>query len=120
MIIEISVAVIAGAFLLLSVFLVISLLNTNKTVKALQKDIHHLSNETVKLVENTDEFVTDVKRKSQAMNFLFRPFMNRERAHREERSHSKAEDTVAAAIDWVVTGVDLLNQIKGYLKDHGK
>src|SRR5579872_1285399 len=113
MIVEISIAVIAGAFLILSVFLIISLLSANKAMKAMQKDVHHLSTETIKLMQNTDEFVTDVKRKSAALNFLFRPLWNRERAHREEKGHSETEQTFAAAIAWVTDGVNLFNQIKG-------
>lgn len=78
MIIEISIAFIAVAFVVLVFFLVrmiiaarISLEQANRTLAAIQSEMHGLSLETTRLIQNTNVITADVQTKMKSLDSLF-------------------------------------------------
>lgn len=117
MAIEISVIAIAIAAVILVVFLVLTLIQTKKTLKSTKNDLHRVSREAICLMEKIEELTSDIKSKSEALNFAFKPLktLNKHRSHHREHDES---DTVEQVIDWISTSLVLYNKIKSAVKDH--
>ena len=123
MAIVISVIVMAVAVVVLVVFLVMTLIQTRKTLKSTKSDLHRVSAEAVSLMNKIEELTSDIKSKSESLNFAFKPLksLSKERSHREQHhSHGGPEETVAEVIDWVATSLVLYNKIKSAVKNHEK
>lgn len=115
MVIEISVAIIAAAVVVLVVFLVMALLQTKKTLEVTKRDVHHVSIEAVEMMRKIDLLTSDIKSKADSLNFVFRPLkaLNKERSHKEQ-------DALSEVIEWVTIGLVLFNKIKTAVKHHEK
>ncbi|MBP1988973.1 DUF948 domain-containing protein [Paenibacillus eucommiae] len=90
MIIEWSVAVIALAFVVLVVYLIITLRslsamiqNTSQTLSNVEKQVGALTTDTSELLQHTKEIVVDVQGKLQAMNSAFASFKQSGEAAKE-------------------------------------
>ncbi|WP_202078525.1 DUF948 domain-containing protein [Caldalkalibacillus salinus] len=76
--IEISVAVIAGAFILLVIYVIATLRSVRRSLHHLDKSIIHMqqqvdqvSKETTELMKNSNRLAVDLQRKSKTMDTLF-------------------------------------------------
>jgi hypothetical protein len=116
MIVEISVGVIALAFVVLVVFLVIAIVNATKSLKLIQKNLEHISPDVKALIHNTKELSADIKMKSESLNLIFRPLhaLSYPEGHRETK-HTKGRDKAAELVDCALLGVALYQKIKGTL-----
>ncbi len=124
MIIEISVAVAAGAFLLLAIFAVMGIMTSRKTLKEVsrtlhsaKKDLDELSVESLKLIKNLNDTTVDVKKKLHALDFVFKPLG--EMGEKRE-DHKKSHDITSEIMECVAAGMLIYNKIKGAIKAYGK
>lgn len=120
MIIEISVAVISLAFLLLVIFLVKTLLTTNATLKQtktaishMQKEVVDLSHESQKLLRTVNSLTSDIKEKTDSLDFIFRPLSQMSHPHREKKTHHDPAEKVEDIVEWIVSGISLYKKLKG-------
>jgi uncharacterized protein YoxC len=119
MIIEISVGIIAVAFLGLVIFLIKVLLTANSTLRQsrltmmhVQKEVQDLSEESQKLLKTVNGLTSDIKEKSASLNFLFRPMTNLSKESRHKAKHHEEEhDTVIDIVDWVSSGIFLYKKL---------
>jgi len=114
--IETSISIIALAVVVLVIFLVATLLKTKETLESTRKDLHHLSTEAIQLMQKLDELTSDVKSKSESLNFLFRPLKGLGKEPHRKESH----DTVNEVLSLVTVGLHLFEKIKTAVKHHGK
>lgn len=117
MIVEISVGIIAIAFVVLVVFLVITLKRLRKVMKKTERvlsDVHQtlnaLSNPSIELVQNTNRLIIDVKKKSEGLDFLFRPLYSL------KKSEGHTADKIGDIAQFVAEGIQLFNKIKKEMK----
>ncbi|ULL13754.1 DUF948 domain-containing protein [Paenibacillus sp. H1-7] len=111
MIIEISVAVIALAFVVLVAFLIVTLRSmsallgqTNNTIRELQYDLKDLSKQATDLLQHTNEVTVDVLHKLQSLEPTFDSVKQVGEAVEEITSSVKqASTTVAHTIKTKVT-----------------
>jgi uncharacterized protein YoxC len=94
MVIEICVAVIAVAFVALVVFLIMTLCNLIKTLK------------------NVNELTTDIKKKSESLNFLFRPLFKMNKERKEENKNDNYEKA-SIMMNYMAEGILLFKKLKG-------
>jgi uncharacterized protein YoxC len=83
MIIEISVAVIAIAFVVLVIYLIllskairVTLHQVNQTLVGVRQELEGINGQAQKVLEHTNEISFDLKRKSEALNPLFNALAN--------------------------------------------
>lgn len=117
MIIDISIGIIAIAFVILVVFLVMTLIRLRKVLKKTDRvlsDVHQtlntLSVPSSELIQNSNRFVLDLKRKSEGLDVLFRPLY----ALKKSESHSGGKFSDIAI--FVTEGIHLFNKIKKEMK----
>jgi|GEM_PF-4305685 len=127
MIIEISVACIAGAFIVLVVFSVICIVKFYKTTSEINKLLHstkknmdELASESVKLIKNVDETTSDVKKKLHALDVFFRPFSAAKHEMEAKSKKNKDYDLASELIEGLSAGMILYNKIKGGIKEYVK
>ncbi len=113
--IETSISIIAVAFVVLVGFLIATLIKLQKTLDSSQKDFHHLSHEATHLMEKVEDLTSDLKSKSEALNFVFRPLKSFESRH-----HKETHDTVKELLGLVTIGLSLFDKIKAAVKHHGQ
>lgn len=109
MIIEISVAVAAGAFLVLAVFGVLALIQTRKTLKKLEKVSEHSAHLTAHL----NELTLDIKKKTEALDPLFRPFYGLKKERSEEDVPDSKIDRIAELVACLAKTVVIIHKFKG-------
>jgi uncharacterized protein YoxC len=119
MIIEISVAVIAGAFAILSVFLIVAVVKAQKTLKEVNRVLHttkkemeEMSVEGIKLMKNLNETTVDVKKKLHALDILFHPLASM-KDEMENAKQSKHKDLATEIAECLAAGFTLYSKIKG-------
>ncbi len=117
---EIIVGAIAGAFIVLVVFAVIALQNVSKTLKRADRTlaeahraIEALSKPGEELLHNTNKLLADVRKKSEAVDFLFRPLYGMKRERHEAKNRY---EKVSEVMEFVAEGVRLFSAIKDDLK----
>lgn len=132
MIIEISVGAIALAFVILVIYLILTLRQSCKTltktqhlISEVQKDIKAISVPSVELVGHINELTKDIQRKSKALDALVRPFLaikqeHAETSHHHDKKSSNTFDKIAEIMEYLTYGIVLFNQIKEGVKRHGK
>lgn len=120
---EIIMGVIALAFVILVVFAILALQASRKTKKKvdrvlmeLQKTLEIVSDDGLELIHNTNKLTLDLKKKSEALDVLFRPFYSK-----KEKSHEReGSENVSEMIDCVVDGVRLFKKIKERIENYVK
>jgi uncharacterized protein YoxC len=108
MIFDISIAVIAASVAVLVIFLSVTLVKTQKTLISTKKDLHHLTNETIQLIQKLDALTADIQSKSDSLNFVFRPLKALGKEHHKDHK----SDTVHDIANWVGTSLVLFDKIK--------
>ncbi len=114
MLTEASIAIASLAFVVLVVFLIITLLHMRRTLRSIRKDLHHVSIEAVRLMHKIDGLTSDIKTKSESLNFVFRPLQALNKPRKE------ASDTAAEVVDWLTVSLVLFEKIKAAVKHHAK
>lgn len=112
--IEMSVSIIAVSFVVLVGFLIATLLKLQKSLDSSRKDFHHLSHEATHLMEKMEALTTDLKSKSESLNFMFRPLKSIGKEHKE------SNETVREVIDLVSVSLVLFDKIKSAVKHYDK
>ena len=127
MIIDISVACIAGGFLILVVFLIVGIVKFYKTNQEINKLLHstrkhmdELGAESLKLIKNVDETTVDVKKKLHALDVIFKPLYAAKQEMEHKGKKSKEYDLAAEIIEGLSAGMILFNKIKGGIREYGK
>lgn len=114
MVTDISVAIIAIAFVVLVVFLVITLVQTRKTLQSTRKDLHHVSTEAVQLMQKLEALTSDLKSKSESLNFVFRPLKSVNKSQKHDL------DTEEQIVGWIALSVCLFEKIRAAVKHYAK
>lgn len=122
--IQVSLLIIAIAFVALVSVLVVTLLKVKKALYILQGDLHDLSIETTALVAKLNELATDLNQKSQSLNFLIKPlkFFNKMSLLKNETNAEEAspiKETVSQLMEWITTSLILVKKTKEFIK-HAK
>lgn len=99
MIVEISVAIIAGMLSLLVLFLVAWHIKIYLVIKGIQRTLHLAPKKVSKNPPQEERTVREEEKKVDPYS---------------------GEETLADALDWAVSSIGLIHQIKGYLRYHGK
>lgn len=127
MVIDISVAFIAAAFVALVIFLIIALVKSQKTLKEMnkilsssKKDIDEISIESTKLIKNLNETIVDIKKKLHALDCLFKPLSETKGEIEGESKKVKNYDLVSDVAECLAAGLVLYNKIKGGIKGYVK
>ena len=116
MILEISVALIALTLLVWMTLFSVFLLKTRKTLESTRKDVHNVSIEAIDLMHKLDALVTDIKSKTDSLDFVFRPL----KSIGKGKHRSEASETVSEIVEWVGTSLALFNKIKNAVKHREK
>jgi uncharacterized protein YoxC len=114
MITEASIIIIALAFAVLTVFLVITLRQARKTLESTRKDLHHVSTEAIQMMKKIEELTSDIKSKSESLNFVFRPLKSLNKPKNEET------ETATEVMSWVTLSLILFEKIRAAAKHHAK
>lgn len=114
MVIDISVIIIAVAFVVLVAFLTVTLMQTRKTLESVRRDLHHVSKEAVELMMRLDALTSDVQSKSESLNFVFRPLKEINKSQRE------CSNTASEVATWVTLSVILFEKIRAAVSHHAK
>ena len=116
MIIEVCIAVSTIAFVVLVIFLVMTLRSscatlkkTKHTLTKVEGELKEISSESVTLLKNVNDLTVDIKEKSEALNFLFAPLLklSHGKSHR-----TNAYEKLTEVINYVADAVILLKKIK--------
>jgi uncharacterized protein YoxC len=111
---DLSIAVISITFVVLVTFLVITLIQTRKTLESIRKDLHNVSNEAVQLMHKLDALTADIKSKSESLNFVFRPLKSINKAQKQDL------DTEEQVVGWIALSLCLFEKIKTAVKHYAK
>jgi len=120
MVMELIVGSIGLAFVILVVFLIITLQKLRKlmnkadrTLTDINSILSVITEPGIEMISNANKLVADVKKKSESLDFLFRPLY----ALKKEKSESKNGcDKISELIDCVADGVRLFSKIKNEIK----
>jgi hypothetical protein len=115
MVIEISIALIAFALLVGMTCAVIILLKTHKTLHSAKNDLHKVSTEALDLMKKLDLLITDIKSKTDSLDFVFHPLKTIAKG-----KYRGGSDTVSEIVEWASTSLSLFNKIKHAVKHRGK
>lgn len=115
MIFEIIAGVAALAFVILVIFLLLTLRDTRRTLKKTDRilnDVHKVldavSEPAEHLVQSLNKLTLDLKKKSDGLDVLFRPLYGM----RKEGHEGKEESTVADVMECVGGAIRLFQKIK--------
>ncbi|MFI5334498.1 MAG: DUF948 domain-containing protein [Chlamydiales bacterium] len=119
---EISIAIMAGAFVVLVAFLILGILSSRKTMKELnrtlhaaKKDLDELTHESLKLVKNLNDLTNDAKRKMHALDFFFKPL-----SHVNEESGEQENGVASDLVEGLTASFVAFNKIKRVISEYGK
>src|SRR5271156_2062652 len=94
MVIDISVACISGAFIILVIFLIVGIVKFNRTSKEInkllhttKKDLDELTVESIKLIGNLNQTTEDVKKKLHILDIFFKPFAAKQETESRAKKH---------------------------------
>ncbi len=115
MIMEIIVGAIALAFVVLVVFLILTLQDTRKTLKKTDRiltDIHKtlegIAEPSAHLIHSIDKLTLDIKKKAEGLDVLFHPLY----AMKEGSGHKKGSDKLSEIVECVADGIRLFQKVK--------
>jgi len=114
---ELIVGIIAAAFVALAVFAIITLQNLSKTLKKADRtltEVHKiLDGPAMELVQNSNKLIADLKKKSEALDLLFRPLY----VFKKERPEpNNRYEKVSEVVEFVAEGVRIFKMIKDEIK----
>lgn len=116
----IIIGVIGLAFIVLVIFLVMTLQRLRRVLKTsdrVLKQVHYLlhniSEPSEELIENCNKLVMDVKKKSDGLDVIFRPLYN---IKKERHETHKGYDKIGQILECVAEGVELFGKIKKEMK----
>ncbi len=120
MVMEIIVGVVGLAFILLVIFLIMTLQRLRRVMKKTDRLltethrlVHTLSEPSAELLHNTNKLVVDIKKKSEGLDVLFRPLYN---LKKEKTEGHKGYEKIAELLECAVEGVRLFNKIRNEMK----
>lgn len=145
MFIEICLAIIAGALVLLIIFLARLSSGLQQTMRLIQSDAHAVSIEATQLLIRVNEFIStdlrqasqetqlllsklsdltsDIDQKSHSLNALFKPLQFLQAKFRpdpQQRGTTPQHKTAPQIIRWIASSVILLKSTKEFIKGHAK
>ena len=117
---DIIIGVIGIAFILLVIFLIMTLQRLRRVMKTADRILtkadhllHNISEPSVELIQNSNKLVMDVKKKSEALDVVFRPLYGLKKERPEEHTGYKK---ISELLEYVVEGIQLFNKIKKEMK----
>lgn len=127
MIVDISVAVIAVAFVVLVIFLIIGIVKSQKTLKEVnrllhssKKELDEISVESLKLIKNLNDTTVDLKKKLHALDCLFKPLTEAKDRMEDDGKKVKNHDLATDIMECVGSGLVLYNKIRGGIRAYVK
>lgn len=116
MVIEICILAVTIGFLILVVFLSMALMTFRKELKRVERNVAEVSAQALPLIHNANELTKDLKRKTDAFNFIFRVLnaFNKEvpPPTMAEMNARNTAETVVELIDLVKHTVALYKKIR--------
>ena len=117
MTIEVIVGIIGAAFVVLVVFFIVTLQGLRKVAlrtEQAMKEAHHLmrsiTEPTVELIDNTNDLIKDLKKKSEALDEILHPFC----ASKKEKPNGF--EKICGVLGFVEEGILLYKKIKKEMK----
>lgn len=117
MIVEVCITVSTIAFVVLVIFLVMTLRNSCATLKKtkniltkVEGELKEISAETVILLKNVNDLTIDIKEKAESLNFLFLPLAKLSQG--KKNNTKSAYEKFTEVINYVADAVILLKKIK--------
>ena len=114
---EISVAVIALAFVMLVIFLIITSIKAKKAFESTQVDLHKVSLEISNLISQVNGLTADIQTKTDILFDTissFKPTTNT--ADSSENEHPVKAQTSLTLIGWVLSSLLLAKKTKNFMK----
>jgi uncharacterized protein YoxC len=115
---EIIVGVIALAFILLVIFLIMTLRQFRQVMKKSERVLtethyllHSIHKPGTELIENTNDLILDVKKKSEGLDVLFHPLY-----HLKKNKAEESCETISEVLEFVGEGLRLFSKIKNEMK----
>lgn len=112
---ELIVGIIGGAFVMLVIFCISTLLRARKTLKNLDRvlrDVHHalnaLTNPTLETLHHLDKLTMDITKKSESLDFLFHPLQ------------APKGGKFSHIMEYVVEGVRLFNKVRNEIHEKNR
>jgi hypothetical protein len=106
MIIEICIGMISLAFIILVIYLVITL---HKVIQILKATKHSMINAS-QLLKTTNDLALDFQEKSRALNIFFRPLARWNK--KKSNSKYKKYEIITEAVNFAIESIALLNRLK--------
>jgi uncharacterized protein YoxC len=100
---DICIGAISLAFVVLVVYLIITLHRILGTLKQTKRTLLHVDH----LAKTTDEVALDLKEKLKALNFFFRPL---EKLNKKKTPHRS--ENIADIVQFAAEGISLFNNLK--------
>lgn len=121
MVMEIIVGAIALVFAILTVFCILTLHDSRKTMKKadrvlgdMHKSLEQLSKSGLELIENANRLTLDIHKKSEALNVIFRHL------HLMKPRAEDSYEKIGQIIEFVSGGVQLFSKLKDEIKHYVK
>ncbi len=121
MVMEIIIGVIALTFVVLVVFLIMTLQSTRKTLKRtdrvlmeVHKNLEAISEVSVELLQNVNKLTLDIKKKSESLDVFFRPL------HHMKKEDKDISDVISDIAESTAGIIRLFNHLKEGIKRYVK
>lgn len=111
---EISVAIATIAFVLLVIFLIITLLKIKKSIEFAQLDFHRVSLELSGLISKTTEISSEIQKKSEHMFDTLSSFL--EPHHNTSKQPDLVHKVPFKLIGWITSSLFLVKKTKDFIK----
>ncbi len=118
---EIIVGVIALAFLILVVFMIIALQDMRKTMKKadrtladMHKTLEMVSEDGKHLIQNANKLTAGLNKKSEALDVIFNPLQA------FKKGDKNSSETIAEIIECIAIGIRLFNKVREEIKNYVK
>jgi len=127
MLIEISVACIAAAFIVLVVFAVIAIVksiktlnNTNVLLQSTQKNLDETNTKVQILLKHADALAVNLKYKLHALDHFIKPLTETEHEIERKSKHLQHKDLITDILESTAAAIVLYSKIKEGISDYAK
>jgi len=115
LLIEIFLGIIAGSLIIAAIFFIIflfSIKNTlnkaNESIEEGKNQLYCISQKSTNLLDDTDDLILDLKRKSDSINFLFTPLERFNKSYNE----TKIKNYIYQIEELLTLGLFLFDKVK--------
>lgn len=109
MVMEIIAGAVGTAFIILVIFLILTLQKYRNVAKEAERLLRSMTDPTRELVENTNELVVDLKKKSEGLDIIFQPLYSL-------KKRPSNSEKIGDLLNCVGQGIQLFSKIKNEMK----